>query len=179
MASLTANFASFANVTGVGSTAWANTSNAASSNDSRANTGSIGVPGANVKDLEVKLVQGGTIGGDNKADTGTNWTGSDTVITYGTSSDLWGRTWTAAQVKASDFGAVIAADCSSDSNYLRGLDASSGLSAIPDSAIIDGIILSIERRAVDNVGREAQVDHMSVTVHYTLVANGLPLMHAG
>ena len=41
--------------------------------------------------------------GSDKAST-TDWTTSDSTRTYGASNDLWGTTWTEAQVEASNFG---------------------------------------------------------------------------
>lgn len=64
--------------------------------------------GNTVRDLTVRLVKGGTVTGDNKADTGTNWPGSDTIKSYGGASDLWGATLTASDVNASNFGVVLA-----------------------------------------------------------------------
>lgn len=62
-----------------------------------------------IRDLTVQLVREGTAVGDNKADTTTNWTASlDVYTSYGSSSDLWGTTWTPAQVNASTFGVRVA-----------------------------------------------------------------------
>lgn len=61
-------------------------------------------------DNSVKLVKGGTVSGNNKADTGTAWPSAYTVKTYGSSSDLWGLALTPADVNASDFGVVLAID---------------------------------------------------------------------
>lgn len=60
-----------------------------------------------IRDSDVMLVQAGSIGGTDKAATATNWPSSDAYATYGSSSDLWGRTWTAAQINASNFGVAI------------------------------------------------------------------------
>lgn len=57
-----------------------------------------------VRDSVVKLIKGGTASGDNKADTATKWTTSDSVITYGGSADLWGLTLTDTDINASNFG---------------------------------------------------------------------------
>ncbi len=62
-----------------------------------------------IEDNSVKIVRGGTIEGDEKANTGVNWPTSDTIFTYGGPTDKWGLTWTAAQINASDFGFVISA----------------------------------------------------------------------
>lgn len=61
-----------------------------------------------ITDSSVTLVKGGTIGGTDKA-TGTQWPTSDGVATYGSATDLWGQTWTPADLNASNFGVVIAA----------------------------------------------------------------------
>lgn len=73
------------------------------------------------RDGEVKLVKGGTIGGDNKA-TATNWAFiTDRYDSYGANNDLWGLTWTADDINSSGFGAVLAA---SPLNGAQGLAAS-------------------------------------------------------
>ncbi len=59
------------------------------------------------KDKVVKLVKGGTVSGDNKADTGTNWPSTDTAKTYGGAADLWGLTLTDTDTNASTFGVVL------------------------------------------------------------------------
>jgi len=60
-------------------------------------------------DNSIKLVKGGTISGDNKADTGTAWTTSDVTATYGNSSDLWGLSLAPSDVNASNFGVAVSA----------------------------------------------------------------------
>lgn len=56
----------------------------------------------------VRLVKGGTVSGDDKADTMTEWAAG--YATYGGAADLWGLTLTPADVNASTFGFVIAAE---------------------------------------------------------------------
>ena len=65
-----------------------------------------------VTDEHVKIVKGGSIGTTNKADTGTEWPTTDGTATYGGVSDLWGETWTAADINASNFGIVVSSDSS-------------------------------------------------------------------
>ena len=60
-------------------------------------------------DNSVRLVKGGTIGGDNKA-SGTDYSTSETLRTYGSSSDLWGLAWTDTDINATTFGAVFSAN---------------------------------------------------------------------
>jgi hypothetical protein len=61
-----------------------------------------------VTDDVVKLVKNGVVVGDNKAST-TSWPTTDTYAYYGSTSDLWGTTWNASDIKSSDFGVVLSA----------------------------------------------------------------------
>ena len=62
------------------------------------------------KDNKVQIVKSdGSIGTTDKADLDTWWPLSDTYKTYGSSSDLWGESWTAADINDSDFGVVLQA----------------------------------------------------------------------
>lgn len=62
------------------------------------------------KDFQVRAVKGGTIGSTDRADA-TSWatTDTNTYTTYGGSSDLWGDTWTPADINSSGFGFAISA----------------------------------------------------------------------
>ena len=68
-----------------------------------ANT-TIGSVGA-LQDNTVQLLKNGSATGSNKA-SATTWpnTGTLSTVTYGSSTDLWGTTWTAADVNDVDFG---------------------------------------------------------------------------
>lgn len=63
-----------------------------------------------IQDDTIQLVVGGTASGDNKATTN-DWPGGDVpaVARYGGSTDLWGLSLNPEEVRASDFGVVIAA----------------------------------------------------------------------
>lgn len=63
---------------------------------------------APVSDFSVRIVKNGSIVGTDHKKPG-NWTTTDTVVTYGSSTDLWGVFWQAADVKSSTFGAAISA----------------------------------------------------------------------
>ncbi len=67
--------------------------------------------GAEVKDYRVRLVKGGSVTGNNNA-SGSGWTGSETTATYGSSSDLWGTTWTPAEINSGNFGFALSAEIS-------------------------------------------------------------------
>lgn len=64
--------------------------------------------GATITDQDVVLVGGGGASSD-KADTSTAWPGTLTWKSYGGATDLWGTTWTPAQVNATTFGARLRA----------------------------------------------------------------------
>ncbi len=59
-----------------------------------------------VRDWGLMLLKGGTIVGSNRA-SDTAWTSSMAEFTYGGAADLWGTTWTPAQINASDFGVSL------------------------------------------------------------------------
>jgi hypothetical protein len=61
------------------------------------------------KDSKVQIIKGGSIGtADKKLNPA--WSGTDAIQNYGTSSDLWSETWTAADINASNFGFAFAAE---------------------------------------------------------------------
>ena len=82
----------------------------------RSKTGGI------VVDTIVRLVKGGTVVGDNLA-SATEWPGTDTVATYGGPTELWGETWTAANVNAGDFGVVLSCEETADIGSSARVDA--------------------------------------------------------
>jgi hypothetical protein len=64
-------------------------------------------------DNSVRLVKGGAIMGDNKA-SGGGWPSSPgSYHSYGSSTDLWGISWTASDINSANFGAVISANLGS------------------------------------------------------------------
>ena len=61
-----------------------------------------------VRDSTVKLLKAGVLIGNNKAATGTEWpTDAATPAIYGTTADLWGTTWTPAEINANNFGVAL------------------------------------------------------------------------
>lgn len=59
-------------------------------------------------DHAVHLLKAGNPVGDNKANT-VAWPTTDTYISYGGPADLWGTTWTVAEVNNNQFGAALSA----------------------------------------------------------------------
>lgn len=73
------------------------------------------VDAGSAQDGLVQLTKNGTTRvGTNKADTVNNWSNSPTTISYGGASDLWGTTWTPADINATNFGVHFAAEAQSD-----------------------------------------------------------------
>jgi hypothetical protein len=68
----------------------------------------VGSCSSSVTDSEVKLLKGGAVVGNNKA-SATHWPLTDTFISYGSPSDLWGTTWTVSDINNANFGAVLSA----------------------------------------------------------------------
>ncbi len=121
----------------VGSVAWTNPSNAQTSDDVYTTSTGIGVvshylkatnygfsipstatingiyvelekKAANtVTDNEIKIIKAnGVLGNTNKL-SGSTWPISDTYSTYGGSADLWGESWTYADINDADFGVAV------------------------------------------------------------------------
>lgn len=61
-----------------------------------------------VIDSSVRIIKNGTIGSTNKS-SATNWPVTLATTNYGGSSDLWGETWSIADIESSSFGAAISA----------------------------------------------------------------------
>jgi len=64
--------------------------------------------GGYVVDDSVRIVKGGMIGSAERAST-TEWGQDFAWVTYGGPDDLWGETWTPADVNADDFGVALSA----------------------------------------------------------------------
>lgn len=60
-----------------------------------------------VKDAAMRIVKGGTIGTTDRA-SGDQYPTSDAYAAHGGPTDLWGETWTAADINMSSFGAALA-----------------------------------------------------------------------
>lgn len=164
------------NTAGIGTQAWSNPGRAVSSNDSYA-TASVddnqvtnylectnygfSIPagatingitvnverntsaGSNVLDADVLLIKGGVRGSTDRA-TATAYTTTDVTEAHGGSSDLWGATWTPAEINASNFGVAFVA----------------------------------QKSGTTGKARTVSVDHISVTVDYTLPFSCTPPANA-
>ncbi|MBP9850695.1 MAG: hypothetical protein KBC47_03310 [Candidatus Peribacteraceae bacterium] len=97
-------------------------------------------------DSTVKLVKSGSISGDNKADTVTQWSTADKQ--YGGSTDLWGNTWTAADINSTNFGIAISGSWT--------------YSEVPLTGCAQGF--------TDVAAPWYGIDYITITVHYTEAA---------
>ncbi|WP_052480082.1 beta strand repeat-containing protein, partial [Flavobacterium hibernum] len=75
-----------------------------------------------IRDNRVSLVKGGIVQTLNKAVTGTNWTTSFSTNSYGGEADLWGSTWTAADINAANFGVVLSSYNNNNSSRTASVD---------------------------------------------------------
>lgn len=64
--------------------------------------------GTECDDNAARMVKAGTVQGDNKASAAAFSTSFGATRVYGSSNDLWGLTWKAADINASNFGFVYA-----------------------------------------------------------------------
>ncbi len=66
-------------------------------------------PEGGARDFGVYLAKNGVRAGDNKAypTQGLDWPATEAPLTYGGPSDLWGTTWTPAEINAAGFGARL------------------------------------------------------------------------
>jgi cysteine-rich repeat protein len=74
---------------------------------------------ATVTDARARIVKSGLIGTTERALAGT-WPIVDTVVTYGSNSDLWGETWTSADINSAASGFALSA---TDGVDAAGVDA--------------------------------------------------------
>jgi hypothetical protein len=121
-------------------------------------------------DSEIKIVKSnGSIGSVNKS-TGAWWPLTDSYVSYGSSSNLWGETWTPTDINDVDFGVVISKQDIYDLNYSHYLKATNFGFSIPLTATIDGITVDVERSYLNDgpMGSNlASVDYIRITVNYT------------
>ena len=98
--------------------------------------------GTDTTDSRMRIIKGGSVGSTDKA-SGSAWSTSEAYTSYGSSSDLWGTTWAATDINASNFGALIAVRCSN---------------IMPRTASIDHIRITVYYTAAS--------ENDSATTHY-------------
>lgn len=60
------------------------------------------------RDERIRIIKGGTVKTTDKA-SGSSWPDSYAVASYGSSSDLWGETWTDTDINNTGFGVALSA----------------------------------------------------------------------
>lgn len=71
-----------------------------------------------VKDYSLKLVVGGSVSGNDKANTASYWPSSWGTANYGSISDTWGLTLSASDVNSSNFGLALSSNHTSGNGYI-------------------------------------------------------------
>lgn len=87
--------------------------------------------GSSVNDNALRIVKNGIITGTNHS-SGVSWPSGDQTITYGSPTDLWGTTWTAADINNANFGVA---------SVSAALNA--GLASLFLSAEIDQVLIRV------------------------------------
>ena len=76
-------------------------------------------PNFRTADYSVRIVKGGTIGTTEKA-TGSSYPSSDSYQSFGNAGDLWGESWTVADINSANFGVAVAAQRSATGGITAG-----------------------------------------------------------
>lgn len=103
--------------------------------------------GTLVKDYRVRIGKGGIVGATAREDTTTDWPTTEAYVTYGSSSDLWGETWTDGEVNSAAFAIFIAANDTAGANR---------------NARINHIRITVHYTALDGRGREVRRSQVAV-----------------
>lgn len=164
MATQTQNAGTGADDASIGTVTWSNPGNITASDNTYATNVDAGY--TEIRHYQIRMVKGGTIQGNTVTD-GTQLHTVDTEITWGTTSDLWGLTWTADDINATNFGFVWSVQEAGGgiiSHYLKGTNFGF---AIPTGATINGIEVTVEQKK-DDAADTAYADLFKITVTYTV-----------
>ncbi len=103
-----------------------------------------------ITDNSVNIIKSnGSLGSVSKA-SGTSWLTGDVYASYGSSSDLWGETWTPADINNPNFGLAFSATGGSNACFIAGTKVSTpnGLKNIEDLVDGDSVISFNEKGEV-------------------------------
>lgn len=157
----------------VGATAWTNPEYITGDDTNYAVADMPDYSNSDICDHTIKIVKGGTVQGNNLwRGTGSYYwwfsnTTSPTQFDIGGSTELWGVSWSASDINASNFGVVLSVQTPrlpSVSHYLK---ATNFGFTIPTGATIDGIMASFFAYRSGS-GRYAYVDYVQITTYYTV-----------
>lgn len=150
----------------LGTITWTNPTNGCGENGSVAEV-YLSLAGTSPIENSVKIVQGGSIAGTDKS-TGATIPSPLTYVSYGGSSDLWGLSWTTAQVNNSNFGVAFSGKDSDGSNISHYLKATGFGFSIPSGSTINGILVEIKEHGYSSFGdKYIDIDNFRITIYYT------------
>lgn len=110
-----------------------------------------------IEDDTISLLKAGSVVGNNKA-SGLAWQGL--TKTYGTSSDLWGTTWTAADINDTNFGLAIIA---------KNTDTENG-----DTAIVDSFVtITVYYTPLGGASQELQAQNFGFAIPGSATIQGI------
>lgn len=127
-------------------------------------------------DYTVNIIKSnGAIGATNLANFSNYPIGSDAYHSYGSSSNLWGESWSASDINNSNFGvAITISDGNNNSIQSHYLKATNFGFTIPTGATINGILVEREGKqtssstyGVPGSFGIANIDHIRIAVYYT------------
>ena len=84
----------------------------------RKQTGSAGLP----LDQSIRLCTGGSFVGTDKS-TSAAWSSTEAYVSFGGSTDTWGRTWTIAEISDTTFGVGVACTDASTGGWIAYINA--------------------------------------------------------
>jgi len=160
----------------VGNVAWSNPDNAKIEDGTfTVSANYLSTGGSEINDYAVRIVKDGSIGSTDKSISG-NWSTTNSYASYGSSSDLWGETWSPADINGSTFGFVISGAPAGSGTRTHYLKATNFGFSIPSGATINGIKVDVKKKTTSTVEDEiyAYVDHIRITIYYTEVISPLP-----
>ncbi len=156
-----------------GTLIWSDVNNAKISDNSYTTVSNTdGGASATVRQNRISIVKSdGVVGDTNNASVDTELPATDTYVSFGSSSDLWGEIWSAEDINDSNFGIILHIRLGTFIAFQTslGLRASNFGFSIPAGATIDGIVAEVEmKRGLVGVTSTGYVDHIRITIFYTI-----------
>jgi hypothetical protein len=102
------------------------------------------------KDNASRIVKGGSIGSTDRSDSNI-WSRTESFVSYGSSSDLWGETWTADDINSSTFGAALSV------TYDSGLDTGG-------AAAVDSVRITVTYTTGNSISGNVYTDEGSTNM---------------
>ena len=67
----------------------------------------LSVGSGNIRDNSLRLIKAGVVTGNDNANTGLDWPTTETQANYGSTSDLWGTSWSPSEINDPNFGVSL------------------------------------------------------------------------